>query len=78
MDGSINNRNNKSTRFNVARAININCIIYKFILKYVFKTYFYDNISIKSNVFQKNTKIYYGKLLLQELKRKYNKKKQKI
>ena len=78
MDDSINNRNNKTTRFNVTRDNNINCIIYKSIQKYGFKTYFYDNISIKTNVFQKNTKIYHGKLSLQELKRKYNKKNQKI
>ena len=53
MDDSINNRNNKTTRFNVARDNNINCIIYKFIQKYGFKAYFYDNISIKSNVSQR-------------------------
>ena len=29
MDDSINNRNNKTTRFNVARDYNINCIICK-------------------------------------------------
>ena len=53
MDDSINNRNNRTTRFNVARDNNTNCIIYKFIKKYGFKTYFYDNISIKSNAFLK-------------------------
>ena len=29
MDGPINNRNNKTTRFNVARDSNINYIIYR-------------------------------------------------
>ena len=60
MDDSINNRNNKTTRFNVARDNNLNCIIYKFIQKYGFKTYFQDNISIKSNFFQKILKFIIG------------------
>ena len=37
IDDSINNRNNKTTRFNVARDNNLNCIIYKFIQKDGFK-----------------------------------------
>ena len=70
----MNNRNNKTSRFNVARDNNINCIIYKFIQKYGFKTYFYENISIKSNVFQKIRKFimenYYHKSLKENTTRK--------